>query len=199
MADFFTSAQLAILTATTVRVAPLAKFEFVSETVFAWNGNYPLTVGSDTYQPMRGIGAIEGLGLSAGGTSDYVTVSLNGLPDQEPNFLALALASNDEVIQQPLTIYLLLFDADWQAVGSPIFVFSGFMQPPKVTRTPMQDAEGGVQSISVTAENVFYNRAKPANGRYTDRDQQARSPGDKFFGFVASLLAKQVKYPDHGG
>ena len=199
MSDFFTAPQLAILAATTVRVAPLAKFEFVSETVYAWNGHYPLIVGANTYQPMRGIGSIEGLGLSAGGTSDFVTVTLNGLPDADPDFLALALASNDEVIQQPLTIYLELFDADWQPVGSPIFVFSGFMQPPKVTRTPMQGDQGSVQSITVTAENVFYNRAKPANGRNTDRDQQARSPGDKFFGFVASLLAKQVKYPDHGG
>lgn len=201
--DFFTPAQIAYMRDRTVRVCPLAVFEFVSETVHAWNGNYPLPSNGNTYQPMKGIGSFDGLGMSAGGVSDYVTVALNGLPDGDPNFLSLALASNAEVIQQPLNIYLQLFDTDWQIPGSgigvPIFLFSGFMQPPKVTRSAMQDGEGSIQSISVTAENVFYNRAKPANGRNTDRDQQARSPGDKFFGFVASLLAKQVKYPDHGG
>jgi hypothetical protein len=51
--------------------------------------------------------------------------------------------------------------------------------------------------VSLTAENMFYGRSRPPYGRNTDRDQQARSPGDKFFGFVSSLVQKTITYPDY--
>lgn len=202
MADFFTADQLALLSASVVRCDFLVKFEFVSATLYAWNGNTPLVVDANTYQPMFGYGSIEGLGLSGGASSEAVTLSLNGLPGQSLDFLAAALADTPEVDQQLLTIYLQLFNNDdvpseaWQPVGSPIPLFRGFMQPPSVSRSPMQGEEGGTQSISVTAENIFFGRSRPPHGRNTDRDQQARHPGDKFFGFVSSLLNKVITYPD---
>lgn len=197
MSDFFTPAQLAILTASTVRVSILVKFDFASGAQYAWNGNTNLTVGGNTYLPMHGMGTIEGLGLSSNGSSDSVTISVSGLPDQALNFLAKALEDTPSIDQQLVTIYLQLFDSEWQTVGNPIPLWWGFMQPPKVSRTEMQGTEGAVQSISIVAENAFFNRARPPFGRYTDRDQQARSPGDKFFGFVSSILVKTVTYPDY--
>lgn len=198
MADFFTSDQITALSAGTVYCAFVVKFAFTSSTVYAWNGNYSLTIGANTYQPMYGMGAIDGLGYAADGSSESVTLTLTGLPDQAgTDFLALALDGTDEVSQKVVTISLQLFDSEWQPSGSPLPLFYGFMQPPKVTRTPATQAEGGAQTIVVTAENVFFNRAKPPYGRNNDRDQQARSPGDKFFGFVASLVNKTVRYPDY--
>ena len=96
-----------------------------------------------------------------------------------------------------LTIYLQLFTEDWQPSGMPIPIFRGFMQPPTVTRSAAQGAAGGTQSISLQAENIFFSRSRPPFGRNTDRDQQARSPGDKFFGFVSSLMSKTIIYPDY--
>ncbi|TIV38932.1 MAG: hypothetical protein E5V91_12355 [Mesorhizobium sp.] len=197
MSDFFTADQLALLTASRVYVSILVKFDFASGPEYAWNGYTELTVGGDTYLPMRGMGQIDGLGLSGNGASDSVTVSVDGLPDQALGFLAKALENTPSVDQQLLTVYLQLFDSEWQTVGNPIPIFWGFMQPPRVSRTEMQGTDGAVQSISIVAENAFFNRSRPAYGRYTDRDQQARSPGDKFFGFVASILVKTVTYPDY--
>lgn len=198
MSDFFTADQLAILSSTeNVKCALVAKFAFTSATMYAWNGNYALTIGANTYQPMYGMGAIDGLGYAADGSSESVTLTLSGLPDQSSlDFLAMALDGTDEVSQKIVTISLALFDADWQPVGSPLPLFYGFMQPPKVTRTPATQTEGSVQTITITAENIFFNRARPAYGRNNDRDQQARSSGDKFFGFIASLVNKIVAYPD---
>lgn len=198
MADFFTSDQITTLSAGTVYCAFVVKFAFASSTMYAWNGNYPLTIGANTYQPMYGMGAIDGLGYAASGASESVTLTLTGLPDQTgTDFLAMALDGTDEVSQKVVTISLQLFDSDWQPSGSPLPLFYGFMQPPKVTRTPASQQEGGTQTIVVTAENVFFNRAKPPFGRNNDRDQQARSSGDKFFGFIASLVNKNVRYPDY--
>lgn len=196
MSDFFTADQLAQLTATTVRVSLLVKFDFASGAQYAWNGYTELTVGGNTYLPMCGMGQVDGLGLSTNGANDSVTVSVSGLPDQALGFLAKALEDTPLVDQQLLTVYLQLFDDEWQTVGNPIPIFWGFMQPPKVSRTAMQGTEGAVQSIEITAENAFFNRSRPPYGRYTDRDQQARSPGDKFFGFVSSILMKTITYPD---
>lgn len=194
--NFFTPDQLALLSATTVRVDTLCKFDFTSGAKYAWNGNTELTVDGNTYLPMKGYGRIEGLGLAGGTLSEAVTLSLDGLPNQPLDFLGSALSETSEVDQRMLTISLQLFDEDWQTIGVPIPVFLGFMQPPSVTRSPMQGTEGGVQSITLAAENIFFGRSRPPYGRNTDRDQQARSPGDKFFGFVASLVAKIIKYPD---
>lgn len=198
MSAFFTSDQLAALSATPVRCDFLIQFDFASGSFYAWNGNTDLVVDGNTYKPMYGFGTIDGLGLSsAGTTSQAVTLSLDGLPDQNLDFLSKALAETSEVDQQMVTISLQMFDADWQTVGTPIAMYRGFLQPPKVTRSEMAGTEGAVQSISVAAENIFFGRARPPHGRNTDRDQQARSPGDKFFGFVSGLLYKTIRYPDY--
>lgn len=198
MSDFFTQDQINLLTASTVRVSFLVRFDFQSGTERAWNGYTELTtLDGNKWLPMRGMGQIDGLGLSGNAASDSVTISVDGLPDQALGFLAKALENTPSVDQQLVTIYLQIFGEDWAPVGSPIPLWVGFMQPPKVSRTEMQGTDGAVQSIAITAENAFFNRSRPAYGRYTDRDQQARSPGDKFFGFVASILVKTVTYPDY--
>ncbi len=197
MFDFFTPTQIALLSASTVRCDLAVKFAFVSQTIYAWNGNTSITIGGNIYRPMYGYGQIEGLEDAGGTESSAVTVSLAGLPGKAPDVLAAALAETPEVAQQPLTISMILFNADWQPVGSPLPLFVGFMQPPQVTRTVATDDQGGQQTVSVTAENIFFNRSRPPYGLNTDRDQQARSPGDKFFGFVSSLRSKSITYPDY--
>lgn len=198
MAEFFTADQIALLSAGAVRCDLLVKFEFASVTMYAWNGSTELlALDGNTYLPMHGFGQIDGLGLNGGSASEAVTLSLDGLPGQELDILSRALSDTPDVDQQMLTIYLQLFTDDWQPSGMPIPLFRGFMQPPSVSRSAIQGTDGATQSISLTAENIFFSRARPPHGRNTDRDQQARSPGDKFFGFVSSLVMKSIKYPDY--
>lgn len=195
---FFTAPQLAILAATRVHVDFLAEFQFQSETVRLWrNGTTELVSGGHAWKPAYGTATIDGLGMSGGAISEVVTFTLKGIPDQVPDILGLALSESLEVAQRLVIVYMQMFDEDWQAVGSPIGIFWGFMQPPQVTRTPPQGDEGSTQSITVTAETAFFNRSKPPFGRYTDRDQQQRAPGDKFFQFTPSLLFKDFVWPDY--
>lgn len=194
---FFTDAQLTTLSASTVRVAFLVEFQFASETVYVWNGNYAITSGGKTWQPMKGSGQIDGISVGGNQTSDTVDFTLSGIPDGDINILSKALEETPDVNQRTVLIYLQLFDDDWQPNGSPIGIWWGFMQPPKVTRTPANGADGATQTVSITAENAFFNRSRPPYGRYTDRDQQKRSPGDKFFQFTPSLLFKVFTYPDY--
>lgn len=201
--SFFTADQLALLSGRKVIVDFLVEMQFQSSTVRLWNGYTDLVTGGFTWSPLKGAAAIDGLGVSGGTVSESVTFTLNGLPDQAVDLLGLALAETPDVDQQLVKVYLQLFAGDdhptveaWQPAGSPLAVFWGFLQPPKVSRAQMSDTQGAVQSISITAENVFFNRSKPPNGRFTDRDQQTRHPGDKFFQFTPNLLFKTFTYPD---
>lgn len=194
--SFFTSDQIAALSASTVRIAPLVEMEFTSGTTRVWNGEYDLTSGGKTWLPMYGTGSIDGLGLNPSGQSESVTLTLSGIPDTDLDILGKVLDDTPEVTQRSVRIYLQLFDSDWQPVGAPIAVWWGFLMPPKVARSPMQDGTGSTQTVTIDAENAFFNRSRPPSGRYTDRDQQSRSPGDKFFQYTSSLLFKTFKYPD---
>lgn len=195
--SFFTADQIARLSGGEVRIDLLTQMTFRSSIKRVWNGNTDLETGGHVWTGLKGAGNIEGLAIDSGTTASAVTLTLSGLPDADPDLLAIALAETDEVDQQPISIAVQLFDADWQPVGAPVGVWWGVMQPPVIARTPMQDGQGGVQSIALPALNAFYNRSRPPNGRYTDSDQQARSPGDQFFQFAPSLVYKNFTYPDY--
>lgn len=195
--SFFTAEQLSILSQREVKIAFLVELQFLTDTVYVWNGNTQITSGGQDWKPLYGIGKVEGLGQSAEAQSEQVTLRLIGVPQQDPDILALALEQTPEANQQLVKIYIQLFDSDWQVVGNPILVWFGFMQPPRVSRTETDGEEGQVQEISVTAENAFFNRSRAPYGRNTDRDQQQRYDGDKFFQFVSSLIYKKIVYPDY--
>ncbi len=194
---FFTDEQLELLSAGTVRLAFLSEFQFVSQTMYVWNGHYRLTTGGHEWLPMNGTGSIDGIGQSSSITSEQVTFRVVGIPDQEASLLALAIEQTPEANQQLAKVYIQLFDDDWQPIGNPILIWFGWMQPPKVSKSAGDMDNGATQELVVTAENVFYNRSRPSHGRYTDRDQQARYDGDKFFQFVSSLVNKTFVYPDY--
>lgn len=197
MSQFFTPDQIALLSSRTVRLDFLVELQFTTETVYLHNGEYDLTINGHVWKALHGIGQIEGLSQSGQVVSQQVTMRLAGLPQQDPDILALALEETPQANQQLAKIYIQLFDEDWQPIGSPILVFFGFMQPPRVSRSATDNEDGQVQEISISVENAFYNRGKPAYGRLTDKDQQKRFPGDKFLRFIAMLQNSTFIYPDY--
>lgn len=197
MSSFFTADQIERMAASVVRCGFVVEFRFTSETVRVWNGTTEMESNGNTYQPMYGYGSIDGLSMSSSGASETVTFTLSGLPDKSPDFLGKVIGETSEVDQNLVVVSLQFFDDDWQPEGAPAPLWWGFMQPPRVSRTEMDGTQGATQSVTLTAENAFFNRSRPPLGRYTDRDQQARSNGDKFFQFVGSLLFKTFTYPDY--
>lgn len=193
---FFTDTQLAQLSASTVRIDLLIQMEFVGETVRVWNGNTPLVANGETWIPMHGRGTIDGIGYSSGTAAESVTIGLSGLPGQASDLLANALENTPRVNQQLVKLFVQLFDDEWQNIGNPIPVWWGYAQPPEITRSQMQGVEGAVQSISITAENAFFNRSRPPFGRLTDRDQQRRHNGDRFCQHIPRLFQATFTYPD---
>ena len=200
----FTSDQIEHLSATTVRAPLLLTLDFVSGPIHLWNGDTDLPVGGRTHRPLHGLGQIDGVRFTREPVSQRFTLALEAVtaatadaPGSEIDILALALAETDEVYGRVATVSMAFIDADWQPVGLPVPIAFGLMRKPRVTRTRIDGADGPIQRVSVGCENVFYNRALPPAGRYTDRDQQARFDGDLMCQFTALLRAKNFTYPDY--
>lgn len=201
---FFTEDQIALLSATTVRAPLLLKLDFVSGAKYLWNGNTELPAGGQIYEPLHGLGQISGVSFSRQPVSKRFTIAMEAVtaatadtPGSDINVLAIALSETDEVYGRVATVSMLFIDEDWQPVGSPVPIAFGLMRKPRVTRTRIEGGTGPIQRVSVGCENIFYNRALPPAGRYTDRDQQSRFSGDLMCQFQPLLRAKNFTYPDY--
>lgn len=191
--SFFTNDQISALAAREVRAAWLAQLEFKSATERVWAGHTTLDANGYEWKPTYGAVQIDGLGWRGESASRPITFRLSAL---DTSLLQLARAGTDEADQQPVSVYFQFFDSDWQPTGSPVPVFLGLMQPPQVSRGEIEGAEGAEHSISLTAENLFYNRSRPPNGRYTTADQAHRAgTSDDFLNFIPLLLHRTFRWP----
>lgn len=190
---FFTPEQVDALAGREVRAAWMAELHFRSQTERVWAGNTILDANGHEWKPTHGAVQIEGLGWRGEATSRQITLRLSGV---DSNLLLLARSGTNEADQQPMGLFFQFFDEDWQTVGNPVPIGIWIMQPPKVGRTEIEGIEGAEQSVTLTAENMFYNRSRPAHGRYTAADQ-ARRVGwpDRIFDFTPSLVNRQFRWP----
>ncbi|WP_127524578.1 hypothetical protein [Mesorhizobium sp. Z1-4] len=191
--SFFTEDQAAILAGREVRAAWLAQAEFKSETKRLWAGNTVLDANGYEWQPTYGAVVPDDLGWVGEPVSRQISFRLSGIG---LDLVTLALAETEEADQQPITVYMLFMDETWAPVGSPVPVFAGLMQPPKVSRGEIDGLDGAEMSVVLTAENLFFNRAKPPNGRYTSSDQAKRVGWvDKFFNYTPLLVNRTFRWP----
>lgn len=192
---FFTQDELDFLSEKScVRYAVLAhlKFKTAPETrIFAGSGT--MLAAGYSWSGVGEMIKIDGLSEQRGTDSAPVTFTLSGV-DQK--LLPVALSDTSEVDQQPLSLFMQLLDENEQPVGRLLTLFHGLMQPPKISKTYSEDS-GWLCTIELTAENLLAGKAKPPFGRYTDRDQQMRHPGDRFFERVYTLNGKTVTWPNY--
>lgn len=179
-----------------IQVAFLVKMDFVSSTRGVWNGTRKLTIAGVEYEPMFGAGQIEGLSFQNSTVSANITLRIPGVKD---DILGLVLSQADEVQNRLVTIYLQSFDEEWQPIAAAPAIGFWYMQSPEVSQDEVGyefSPASPTRTISVPAENIWYNRSRAPGGRYTDRDQQLVHPGDKIFEFAPGLVFKQFVYPD---
>lgn len=194
---YFTVAQAAALVGTTVHIATLVDFEFSDAPVYVWNGFGTRIFNSKLYLGVGDLGAIEGLEESRGAVSQQVTFILSGVPDSPAGILARVISAIDVVQGNIAVVSIQLFDGDWTAIGLPAPVYFGRMMPPRVTKEAATETEGARRTITLPTENLFYGRHRPPSGRYTDREQQQRFPGDRFLEYVPKLVNATIIWPDY--
>lgn len=195
---FFSPGEIAALSAGTVYAGLLCDFDFDGAPTFIWNGFGPRTFDGKDYIGCGDLGTIEGLEEVRSAQSQRVTFTLSGVADSPVDLLAIALDSADIVQGRNVTVYEQLFNADWSPLGSPIALYMGLMQQPRVTREAATEDHGARRVITLGSENFFYGRSRPPAGRYTDREQQHRHPNDRFCEFTPMLVQASIVWPDYG-
>lgn len=159
----------------------LVKLEFAEGNVCLHTGAGEITWNGDTYTGAGSIGFINGIAESSEPSRSPVTLGLRGIPAE---IVAIALGSYYQ--GRPATVYDGRLDpATMQLVGNPWAVKRGFMD----YMTIEDDQE---RVVTLVIESEFAQWDRPVTRRYTNADQQARYPGDRFFESVEIATERTV-------
>lgn len=192
---FFPATIAAKLAGREVSAALLCHMDFRLEPKRWWTGFGPLDAGGQTWLGTGELIQIDGLEQPIGTVAPKTTFQLSGI---DPSLVTLARQASDRVKDRRCTVYLQFFDLTpddasvqpWSTLDQPFAVWSGMMDQMSYS------AQGPAQrSITLTAESLWTNRRRPAYGLYTDRDQNARFPGDRGLEQVVDLVNKTIRWP----
>ena len=144
-----------------------------------WTGNYPLTIGSDTF---------DGLGefLSISDVSETSDMSASGL-----NISLIANPSNLTVLRdkqyqgKSVEAFVGALNADGTSAGQFKF-FEGFADQLLFSMQP----EACI--VTLKAENKLIRLSKSSNRYYTHEDQITEYPNDKGLEFVNAIQEQEV-------
>jgi len=177
----------AALAAQTVRAGLLVSFDFLSGPMRVWGGFGDILAGGYVWRGLGEFGSVSAIEIPVNGEAPSVTFTLSGVA---PDLLAAALASREETYDRDVTVWLQHFAEDWSTLDAPLPIYFGRMDVMKAKQTSRE-----TRIVEVTSEWLFARRAVPAFAYLSDRDQQARAPGDLGAAFVASMQSKTVVFP----
>jgi len=192
---FFSETIAAKLAGRTIGAALLCHMDFRVTPRRWWNGWGTLDAGGHEWLGTGTMIQVDGLEQPIGTMAPKTTFKLSGI---DPDLVTLARLSSDRVKDRRATVYIQFFDINpndgavqpWSKLDAPYAVWSGLMD--QISYSAQGPTE---RSITVTAESLWTNRRRPAYGLYTDRDQNARFPGDRGLEQVASLVSKTIRWP----
>jgi hypothetical protein len=171
------------------QLAFLIQFHFVSVTKRIWIGGFGTlrTLDGREWDGLGEIVSLDGLAGPLSGNAPAGKITASGV---SPDLLPKAVNERSEYQQQPVSFYLQAFQGQAKS-GMPCPIGLRIMTTIEVSRTL------DTRSLSINHESPYVGRNNPANGFYTDRDQQTRYPGDRFCERTPFLLFKQERWPDY--
>lgn len=167
----------------------LIRFDFLTQTSFVWTG-FGTLITSDGARWL-GLGeliSIDAVGGAFSGQASSGSLTLSGV---SPTLLPTAINQTSEYKQRPVAIFFQAFNADRSLIGAPCPLALRIMTSMSIGRT------GDTRSLTVNHESPYVGRNNPANGWYSDRDQQRRFPGDRACERTAFLPFKQERWPSY--
>ncbi len=143
----------------------------------------------DVYRPVGGAGKIENVKEDGKVKPQQLNLTLSGI-DQA----LLATAMNEDYIGRDVKIYFGALDEDYQLVAATMR-FRG-----RIMSMPIKYGKDNKVSVKVSSRFEDWQRVR--NARYTDADQQARHPNDKFCEHAPQMVEKAINWGvpwDKGG
>lgn len=173
----------------TVRAALLAELFCKSSTERIWPGNYTLQAAGYEWRGMSTFLSIDGLSIRVDLAAEALTFKLSGV---DSRLVTIAKNSAEEVKGNACNVYIQFFDESWgQQLDKPVLLKSAIMDVMSYRAVGPDKRE-----ITLTAESIFVARNYSPYAYYTDRDQNARFPGDRGCEQIGALIYKAVTWPD---
>ena len=164
------------------RVVPLTILVQLDLTSTIYLNLSPVTInyGGHDWLGAGTLGGVDEISESTGETPS-IKLSLSGVPSD-----MLSLALEEPVRNKGVTISLALLDPTTNAVEDVFTLWTGLLDTMSIT----QSGETGV--VTVTAEPMALEFARPKPFRYTNEEQDAVSSGDTSLQYIIS----QAQHPD---
>jgi len=183
----------------TVAAAHVLTFDFKTEPKRLWPGFGDLYVDGVRFEGVGNIGTLSPISSGPNGGVEEVTASLFG----DATMLANLESDVEESIGRELEIAWQFFDlrerdsggnwVKWKTLSTPVTLFVGRMGPLRPSRTTGDDAK---RVISVSAQSIFINRARPSFMFFSDREQKARGAGtDNLCLRISQYSQGEVRWP----
>jgi hypothetical protein len=161
-----------------IRVAKAASFDFTTGKILFVSRNLPVTYNAEEYRPSGGFIGWTVSELAPGMVASKADVMLSGLPDASSAAYWTAMTTNPAVYRgRRVVLSLMFFNEFWQPVGLHA-VWAGIMDSLSFSDGP-NDA-GRSRSLKLTCETPFATKNRVRLSLFTDSDQKARHPGDRF-------------------
>ncbi|MEM9315000.1 MAG: hypothetical protein AAGA95_10255 [Pseudomonadota bacterium] len=166
------------------------EFDFDDGTQYITNGPGDVTYGGNTYMSVGELGAIDTIEEAGDGKPSGLRMSLalpQGLDD--PGTVVNSALSTP-IRGRSYRVRVRIYNADGtQATADPILVSAGQMDFVAVT-----DSDEG-EVLELQCETAAADLLRPNGSRYTDADQQALFPGDRFFEYLP-LTGRTIQLGD---
>lgn len=170
---FFDAPQLALASGKSVFYAELFRLDYRSSGTdgLYWDGFGDL----DAYGFLwTGAGNVVSRGEIPFGVDDEAGQLVLTMSGVDAAVVSKVRAEEEEIYNQPITIWGQFFDEALQLSGGRFLLFQGTMDVPTYNVSP-----DGMRSIIIPCEGEWTDRNTAAFSMFSDRDQQARFPGDK--------------------
>jgi hypothetical protein len=162
----------------------LVELDFASGPFRAWTGLGPLNWAGKVFEGVGSIGAVGEVEETVELRAVRLTLALSPVP-QEVADIALAERS---FRLRPARLWGALLDAEGAFVADPFPLWAGLMDTMEVT-------DGAEPRVALTCESRLVDLERAEVRRYTDADQQAEYPGDRFFEYVPALQEAEIRLP----
>lgn len=185
---FFSSTIAAHLEGREIGAALLVWMDFRENERRWWTGTGTLEAGGHEWIGTGEFISIDGLEQPIGTAAPKTTFTLSGV---DTTMVQMARQASDRVKDRRCAVYIQFFDvATKQPLDNYAAIWTGIMDQMSYA------AEGPKnRTITLTAETLWTGRKRPPYGMYTDRDQNARFPGDRGLEQVVNLVSKQARWP----
>ena len=182
-----TSATTTAVTSSHVPLCVFVELVFPSGTLRFTNAGHAMQWDGETWLGAGNLARVEPITEVASAQAAALNVQVSGI---DPAYVSAIL--DDHYQGNPARIWIATLNAEMEVLDAPVLVFQGRMDEPYVTI-------GETADVQLALENRFADWDRPRLRMYSDADQQARHPGDRFFEYIASMESTSINWGTYRG